>query len=82
MCKAAALGTLEAAVGEAEAVAGFGGAAGKSSWSRSLPCGGYVSYQQGEPQLGEGVVDIADGVDAGGGQDVVGSAAGRTSTGA
>lgn len=25
--------------------------------------------QQGEPQLGEGVVDIADGGDAGGGQD-------------
>lgn len=81
MCKVAALGTLEAEVEEAEVVAGFWDAAGQPSWSRSLPCGGYA-YQQGEPQLGEGVVDIADGGDAGDEQDVVGSAAGCTSTGA
>lgn len=69
-------------MGEVEAAAGFeGAAAGQPSWSRSLPCGGHV-YQQGEPQLGEGVVDIADGGDGGGGQGAVGSAAGRTSTGA
>lgn len=82
LCKVAALGTLEAEVGEAEVVAGFWNAAGQPFWSRSLPCGGYA-YQQGEPQLGEGVVDIADGGDvAGDGQDVVGSAAGCTATGA
>lgn len=68
-------------MGEVEAESGFGDATGQSTWSRSLPCGGYV-YQQGEPQLREGVVDIADGGDGGDGQGAVGSAAGRTSTGA
>jgi len=78
----AALGTLEAVMGELEAVAGLaGGAAEQPSWSHSLLCGGYV-YQQGEPQLGEGVVDIADGGDGDGGQGAVSSAAGHTSTGA
>lgn len=81
MCKVAALGSLEAEVGEVEVVAGFWNAVGQPSWSHSLPCGGYA-YQQGEPQLGEGVVDIVDGGDAGDGQDVVDSAAGCTSTGA
>jgi len=39
----AALGTLEAVMGELEAVAGLaGGAAEQPSWSHSLLCGGYV----------------------------------------
>ena len=40
----------------------------KHAWDRQAECGMGHS-QQGEPQLGEGVVDIADGGDAGGGQD-------------
>lgn len=44
-----ALGTLEAVMGEVEAVAGFGGAAGQPSWSHSPLCGDYV-YPRRKPK--------------------------------